>query len=449
MKQTLFMIALTLLGCGGSFLFTPFVGLAIYILYAVLRPQFLWQWSLPEGISWSLYVALATIVATLVRGFARPRPVPGRWPPSPLQLTRLHVAFLAFGVWIVLSYGQAFHPAAGEAHMIEYGKMYVMFLVGIVVIRTVPQVWILVLIYAVSLGYIAYEINFLYFAYGYLGIVRNGYGGHDNNGAGLLLALGVPLCACAWEAYRGWYRWGFALLIPVILHAVMMTYSRGAMLAIVLAAPVWLLRGRSDTRKLKLLVAIGVLVLIPFLAGPEIRQRFFSIGDYEVDGSAQSRLTSWTIGLRMAAENPLLGVGVRNSSLFTYDYGADEPGRVIHSQYIQLAADTGFVGLGLYLAVTILALLDLQKVIRAAQPRTDLDSTRAYAAAVGIQAAIVTFLIGAVFLSCEAFEPQYYLFLAATQLRLAYLSANHPTPPLPRRDWPLVPSQPLLARTSL
>jgi len=39
-----------------------------------------------------------------------------------------------------------------------------------------------------------------------------------------------------------------------------------------------------------------------------------------------------------------------------------------------------------------------------------------------------------VFLSCEAFEPQYYLFLAAAQLRLAYLAAPgpvgwHPYPP--------------------
>ncbi len=436
MKQTLFMVALTLFGCFGSFVGTPFIGLCVYILYAVLRPQYMWDWALPVGVSWSLYVALATIVATAIFGLTPPRARPGRWPPSPIALTRVHVLFMAFGVWLGLSYAQALKPSEGDAYMTEYGKLYVMFLVGIVVVRTVRQVWALLLVYALSLGYVAYEINFMYFAYGYLGIHRNGYGGADNNGAGLLLALGVPLCACAWEAYRGWYRWGFALLVPVLVHAVLMTYSRGAMVSLLVAAPLWALRGRY--RRQKLALGAVVLALLPFMAGKEIQERFFSSTDYKKDESAQSRFTSWTIGLRIAAQNPVFGVGVRNSPLLTHDYGADIPGRAIHSQYIQLAADTGFVGLGLYLGVIGFALWDLQRVVRAARGRDDPDSVRAYLGAVGIQSALVTFLVGAVFLSCEAFEPQYYLFLAATQLRLAYLSADAPAPAPVRRPVPHV-----------
>ena len=33
---------------------------------------------------------------------------------------------------------------------------------------------------------------------------------------------------------------------------------------------------------------------------------------------------------------------------------------------------------------------------------------------------MVTFCVGAFFLSCEAFEPQYYLFLCAAVLRVVY-----------------------------
>lgn len=433
MKQILFMVFFTGVGTLAPLTGAPFIGLCVYILFAVFRPQFMWHWSLPEAVSWSLYVALGTIIGTLLYGLTPPRPRPGRWPPSPIALTRVHALFAAFGIWLVLSYLLAFRPSEGNQHMTEYAKMYIMFGVGVVVLRTVRQVWAIVLVYAISLGYVAYEINFLYFAYGYLGIVRNGYGGHDNNGAGLLLALGVPLCACAWEAYRGWYRWGFALIIPVIIHAVLMTYSRGAMLSIIVAAPLWVFRGSGRSRQQKLVLAVAVLAMLPFMAGEQIQERFFSIGEYKKDDSAQSRFTSWKIGLRIAAENPVVGIGVRNSPLFTYDYGADEPGRVIHSQYIQLAADTGFFGLALYLAVAGGSLWDLQRVIRAARGRDDPDSVRAYFAAVGIQASLVTFLFGAIFLSCEAFEPQYYLFLAATQLRLAYLSAPGPVPEPPAR----------------
>jgi probable O-glycosylation ligase (exosortase A-associated) len=441
MKQVLFMAVVTFFGCFGSFAITPFVGLAVYILYAVLRPQFMWQWSLPEGVQWSLFVALATIFATLVRGLAPPPPVPGRWPPAPMKFTAAHVLFFLFGGWLVISYAQALVPSAGDAHMVDYGKMYIMVAVGVLVVRTVRHVWVLVLIYGLSTAYIAYEVNFLYFVNGYLGIVRNGYGGHDSNGAGLLLALGLPMCVCAWELYRGWYRWVFAAFVPVIVHAVLMTYSRGAMLSLIVAAPLWVFRGRGRERKLKLALAVAVLAMVPFMAGQQIQERFFSIAAYKEDDSAQSRFTSWRIGLEIAAEFPVFGCGVRNSPLLTYSRGADIEGRAIHSQYIQIAADNGFFGLFLYCAIALLALRDTQAVIRAARGRDDPDSRRAYLAAVGIQSALGTFLFGAIFLSCEAFEPQYYLFLAATQLRLAYLSSPCPVPEVPR---PVVPPLPPL-----
>jgi probable O-glycosylation ligase (exosortase A-associated) len=424
-KQTLFMAAVTLYGCFGSFLVGPFVGLCVYILYAVLRPQYVWQWALPE-VGWSLYVALATIAATVFLGPSPPPNRIGRWPAGPVKITAGHVWFLLFGVWICLSYFQAMRPEMGDQYMEDYAKLYVMFIVGIVVIRTVGQVWAIFLVYTFALAYISYEINYLYFVNGYLGIQRNGYGGADNNGAGMLLALGVPFCAFAWEAYRKWYRWGFALMIPVIIHAVLMTYSRGAMVAMIVAAPFWILRGRYRWQKLAL--GLAVIATVPFLAGNEIRERFFSVEKYEEDDSANTRLTSWMIAIRIANENPVFGVGVRNSPLLTYAYGADMEGRAIHSQYLQLAADNGYVGMLLYLGVVVYALLDSQKVIRAARHRTDPDSVRAYAAAAGIQGALITFLVGATFLSCEAFEPQYYLFLAAAQLRLIYFASPGPCP---------------------
>ncbi|HEX4610013.1 MAG TPA: O-antigen ligase family protein, partial [Urbifossiella sp.] len=391
---------------------------------------------LPQGVNWSLYVALATIAATAAFGPRPPAPAPGRWPASRVRLTPLHVAFFLFGLCLVASYLTARKPEAGDLMVAEYWRLYLMFAVGVVVVRTVGQVWALYLVYALSLAYISYEINFLYFVNGYLGIVRNGYGGHDNNGAGMLLAMGVPLCAFAWEAYRGWYRWAFAAFIPVILHAVLMTYSRGAMVALVVAAPFWILRGRFRRQKVGL--GLAVLACIPFLAGPQIRERFFSVGEYAKDDSANSRFTSWKIGLRIAVENPVFGVGVRNSPLLTYDYGADMPGRVIHSQYIQVAADNGFLGLACYLAVVGLAVWNLEEVIRKARYRDDPDSIRAYLAAAGFQGAIVTFLVGAVFLSCEAFEPQYWVFLAAAQLRLTYVGAAGPVAAYaPRPPWPV------------
>ncbi len=233
MKQLIFMIAATLIGTGGSLMVSPFYGVAVYYLFAILRPQFMWEWSLPKDVSWSLYVAEATIVATLLG--IRPAKTMGR--ASRPQWTSAHVLMLLFGAWICVSYVAGTPSEMANLYMVDYAKHFTMFVVASVVITSVRQVWILVVIAASALGYIAYEINYLYLVNGYLGISKNGYGGNDNNGAGLLLALGVPLCYFVWEGLRKRWRWIFLGLIPVIIHAVLMTYSRGAMLALIAVRP--------------------------------------------------------------------------------------------------------------------------------------------------------------------------------------------------------------------
>jgi probable O-glycosylation ligase (exosortase A-associated) len=403
MKQTVFMIAVTTLGCVGSFTVSPFWGLAVYYLFATLRPQYMWEWSLPRDVSWSFYVAIATIAATVL-GVRGPLERNQR-----IQLNAIHYCCLAFGGWVSLSYVFAHNPEAGNLWMIDYSKHYTMLIIAFFVLRSIRQIWILFHIITLCLGYIAYEINYLYLVNGYLGIVKNGYGGHDNNGAGLYLAMGVPMCIALWEGTKQKYRWLFLAVVPVLIHAVLMTYSRGAMLSMLIAAPLSLFRGKYRARKL--LFAGLIALLVPIMAGQEIRNRFASISDNERDDSANSRFTSWAIGLQIAREHPVLGVGVRNSNLFTYAYGADKEGRTIHNQYIQVAADNGFVGTGLYILVLFFTFRSFFTV-RSLSP----ESEEVRAIATGLTGALTTFVVGACFLSLEAFELQYLLFTLAAQL---------------------------------
>jgi probable O-glycosylation ligase (exosortase A-associated) len=414
------MVLLTAAGCLGSFAVGPFVGLSVYILYAVLRPQYIWKWSLEPDVSWSFYVAVPTILAFLFFGSRPPTPVPGRCPPARFRFTWSHALFLGFVVTIVASYLLARNRAAAEFYMEEYAKIFLMMFVGLFCITTVGQVWTLYLIYTLSIAYIAYEVNIEYLTKGYMWIYHSGFGGLDNNGAGILLAMGVPLCVFAWEYYRRWYRWCFVLLIPVIIHAVLMTYSRGAMVSLIAAGPFWLFRGKYRWQKIA--VGCAVLTCVPFLAGQEIRNRFWSLERTEEDASSQSRLKVMKIGLQIASEYPLFGIGVRNSPLVTYEYGADIPGRIIHCQYIQLAADCGFIGAGIYMAIVGLTLWNFRKVAGLARQYDDIDSRRSYFAACGFHAALMTFAVGATFLSLELFEPQYYIFMAAVLLRNIYES---------------------------
>jgi probable O-glycosylation ligase (exosortase A-associated) len=412
-KQLLFVCLLTLIGTVGPFVNDPFCGVAVYYIFAVLRPQFLWQWSLPPDVQWSRFVALATIAGAVAgqlgllpsRGGSAHR----RKNPSPTN-----ALMFFFFVWITLSYFMARNQDVAYPYYFEYLKIFAMFTASCLILGTVRQLWILFILAALSLGYISYEVNALYLFQGYLGIQRNGYGGLDNNGAGLMLAMGVPLCFFIWDGMRGWRRWLFIALIPVIIHAVLMTYSRGAMVSLIAVCPLLIFRSRHPAQ----LLPFGLLLAaaIPVLAGKEIRERFFTISEHEVDESANSRRASWAAAWAMAKETPIFGVGVRNANLFSHQYGADMEGRTIHSQYLQIAADNGFVGLGLYLAVIGSVWLDTHRARRAVAGCDDPEAGQVRAIASGVEGSLAVFYVGAVFLSLENFELPFMLMLLGTQL---------------------------------
>ena len=83
-KQLLFMLTATLVGTVGALVYEPFLGVAVYYLFGVLRPQAMWMWVLPPGISWSYYVAAATMIGVLLKfrfGGVEPHPLdrPDLW----------------------------------------------------------------------------------------------------------------------------------------------------------------------------------------------------------------------------------------------------------------------------------------------------------------------------------------------------------------------------------
>jgi probable O-glycosylation ligase (exosortase A-associated) len=418
------MIVSLLLGVFGSFLRGPVWGLIVYYIYAVLRPQFLWEWALPV-IPWSSIVGWTVIGCVLLMPPGLPLGLQARGTGS--RFTLAHKSVLLFGGWVLLTYFTARHPDASFPYFMEYIKIFLMFAVGMFVLRSVGELWMLFLSSAAILGYIAIEMNDIYIRNNYfLYLYRRGYCGLDNNGAGLMLAMGVPMCFYAWEGMRSRFRWFFLLLLPPLLHAVLMSYSRGAMLSLFPGVLLWLVRSRH---KFQVAVLLGLLILmVPILAGKEIQARFESTADYNSDNSAQSRLMTWSIALRMASENPIFGLGIRNSNIYTFAYGADIPGRTIHSQYLQTAADSGFVALALYIWALFIVWWTCSSVMSQTKRRDDLEGRRAYAIAAGIESSMMVFCFGASFLSLETFETPYILMLIACQLPLALCPAPPPQP---------------------
>lgn len=417
MKQTLFMIALTAAGSLGVFVEGPIAALSVYYLFAVLRPQYLWQWALPPDIVWSQIVAISALIATFLYAASGGR-TPGSQEPDPpfRGFSTGQKLYLAFGVWVILSYFTAQNADVAFIWLVEYLKIFTMFIVGAFVVRRIDQAWRLYLVATAALAYIAYEINALYVFQGRLDVWKNGYGGLDNNGAGLMLAMGVPLAIYAWEGTQKVWRWIFAAAIPVLVHAMLMTYSRGAMVSLILATPLIVIRSRRKAQFSVILVLMAFAV--PVMAGPEIRARFLTLNNVEVDESANSRLGSWAAAFRIANDYPVMGVGIRNSNLFSYQYGADMEGRTIHSQYLQILADSGYPALAFYIGGTLAVLFGCIRARRQIKDRTDEEARVMRAMLNGIEGTVVVFAVGSTFLSLEVFELPYLIVLLGGQVAM-------------------------------
>ena len=338
----------------------PFWGVMLYYGFATLRPQSLWAWALADApqVRWSLTAMLIAFVATIVNL------------PTILQTfrsNRVLVLLCAYSVLMLLSMLTAFDPDTAWYWAQEYGKIFVMFVIATLVIQRFWQVRAMALLIVCCLGYIAYSFNKMYFLEnGRLDIFHIGFAGLDNNGAGSLLALGIPFAYFLAMSPAGKYaiaRRVFGVVVGLLLlHAVMMSYSRGAMLAAAFGL-VWLAvnhRPRIQAAALSVLVVMTIGVM----AGAEIRDRAMSTVEYETDASALSRLDSWNAAWQIVWEHPFLGKGIRNSNDYSQNYGADLAGRTIHNQYLQIAADSGVPAACLYIAMIALGLYGLAKARR-------------------------------------------------------------------------------------
>ena len=155
-------------------------------------------------------------------------------------------------------------------------------------------------------------------------------------------------------------------------------------------------------------------------SGQELKERFFSIKQHDVDESANMRKRAWKAAFEIATEKPFFGVGPRCSAPHMEEHGANSM-MAIHNQYLQLAADTGGVGMGVYLALYASALFfgfRLWWKIRKWPDYPEVRQARSMAA--GITCALILYGIGASFLSLDTFELPYVLFLLMAQLWNCY-----------------------------
>jgi len=392
---------------GGVLVFmNPFVGVLAYYTLAFMRPQETF-WGLGDT-RLTLLVSVSTLAATIFH-FAR----------NPdLDFLRKKQTVLILILWLFLYLSTMFGDFGSPEPkwMDYYNKMFIVYFVVLALVNTEKKLFILSWVIMLSIAYLAYWANDMYFGQGWHVVHGPGKPGatfYDENDFAMVIVMSVPFIWYLMRSARNpFVKLPLLGLLPVAAHAVMVTFSRGGFLG--LAGSMLLIAFRDKNRALGGLILVGGVVFFAMFAGADYRSRIHSINTYEEDRSATGRLESWGAGTKMALHNPLFGVGLkRYMQAFPY-YSTFQP-RAAHNSWVQLGAESGLVALGCYGGLIVLTIASLVRVNRRMRflPGEIREHTEILVRM--FEGSLAGYLVCGFFLSMEDFE-FFYVLVAMAQI---------------------------------
>ena len=241
---------------------------------------------------------------------------------------------------------------------------------------------------------------------------RLGVGLYESNYYALILALLVPLPLVLARGSRGTVRLLWLGAAALIVLQLVLTGSRGGFLALILT--LGLLAFRLPRNPLPALTAgVVVLLLLLVMVPNPLTHRLLASGlsddvsDAGVEFSNQQRRKMLQGGLRMVADHPLTGVGLGNFKTAVPDYVELDKSQIAHNTYLEVAAELGLPALVTFGLVIVAALLSLERSARLARRAGD---RTLHDFALGLQAGLAGYLLGALFLSAQ-YEKFFWLVM--------------------------------------
>ncbi|HAS6951935.1 TPA: hypothetical protein I7294_19795 [Vibrio parahaemolyticus] len=182
----------------------------------------------------------------------------------------------------------------------------------------------------------------------------------------------------------------FALITCFILFfAVIQTQSRGGLLGSLSVFAYFAFKHIKSKTLVLVLGAVAALALYAF-AGISGRESGGAAED-GIDASAMGRLYAWEAAFKMALHHPFTGVGLDNFYFNYYFYSPHWDGinHAVHSTWFGVLAETGFVGLAVFITLIVSLIRTSLKSISLLTPDSD------YALTVGANA-VLSGLIGTI-----------------------------------------------------
>jgi probable O-glycosylation ligase (exosortase A-associated) len=416
--------------------FRPYYGILLWIVVAFLNPQS-YTWEGFDAFPWAMAVAIPTILGMMV--FDR-------------RLERLGTLqcglIVALWGWFTLTTLVSTNTPEFVHHSFDtwarwkfVSKVLLMTICTVPIVNSFERLRVLLLTIAGCFGfYVLKSIPFVILTGGVFRL----YGPDrsmisDNNDFGLALNMTLPLYFfLAQTEPRRWTRRFFAMLFVLTIPAIFFTYSRGALVGLTAVIGLMFLRSR---RRMVLVPVFAIAAVIAFAFAPDTwKQRMDLTSSQAIDSSALARLNAWAYARALAADYPITGGGFATFTPELFERYAPQQMEVVygpHSIYFQVLAEHGYVGLGLYLTLTLSCFVTSRRLRKTARATGDTEIDH-YAHM--MQLSLIGFLVSGIFLGRAYFDYFFTIVACVTildQVARARWTAPVPTPARPQVSMPL------------
>jgi len=259
----------------------------------------------------------------------------------------------------------------------------------------------------------------------------------DNNAFALAVNMSLPmLFFLAGDEKKRIYRWLYYLAFACGVFSVLLTYSRGGQLGLVVV--LLAITFKSHYKVIALFLGALAFIAVITFAPPQWMARMGGLARGEVDTSGRERLVSWGTSWNFAMDYPITGGSFNalpNVELFQRYEPERLPGGFLssgpHSIYFQTLEEQGFVGLGLYLILVGSCWVSLNSLRRNSQRSASSQWIVPYTHM--IEVSLFGFLASGAFLGLANFDLFYQLVAMVIILKVLYQDEMQPAP-LVQRD---------------
>ncbi len=411
-------IIILLMGYGSIIpaLYSEYYALLAYCWLSLMKPQDLaWAESVQQA-RITFVVGAILIVRWLISS-------------AKVRLTGPSTAFFLLWIWFGVTVLTSSHYELSKEPFINFSKIAIAVILVTALVRNRTEMkWLMVLL-AASSGLWATKMGIFYIT-----TARESHDGGplgmDSNDTAMFVAMSIPMLLFGMAELRNsWVRRGMYTAAILAVPAVLLTTSRGGMLSLMMAISTTIWR-KTGSIKGPLIMAV-VLPLVFALAPASTTTKYQTIQTYEQDESAMGRIWAWKTSMAMAKVHPITGVGfgqdVYMAEYARYQAVLEDRPHAAHSVWFSLLGESGYPSVILYVLLLIQALRMSQQIMKRSIRREGRRGAWDWSYAAGIQCAMLTFILGATFLSQARFE--YMLVISVMPVPLSAIAAMESAAP--------------------